>query len=421
MVAFQFIGTGLVLPFWVVYLHEIRGFALDTTGLLLAVLPAAGFVITAPAGIMIDRFGPRRAMMASLTLACLGETTMAFATSIPAALVGLWLVGSSFGISWPAAQSMIAVVVPSEIRQRYFGMNFALLNLGIGVGGVIGGLYADVHHPVTFQVMYLVEACSYLPALVLLLGPLRHAGGAVDHEENHGEEARAGYLSVMRRPAVLAMTLLSFTAAFVGYAQLNSGLPAYARAISDVSTRALGWAFAANTLVIVALQLVVLQRIEGRRRTRVVLVMSLVWAVSWALLASSSLVPGSIGAALLVVGCMSVFAFGETMLQPTIPAMVNDLAPDHLRGRYNAITSCGFQGASIAGPPMAGVLIGHGLGLAWIVTLLAGLLLLAVVALRWVEPRLTPRANGLRLGSAEPALPVDTPVGTGLSPASAAD
>ena len=29
VVAFEFVGTGLVLPFWVVYLHEIRGFSLD--------------------------------------------------------------------------------------------------------------------------------------------------------------------------------------------------------------------------------------------------------------------------------------------------------------------------------------------------------------------------------------------------------
>ena len=29
VVVFQFIGTGLVLPFWVVYLYEVRGFGLD--------------------------------------------------------------------------------------------------------------------------------------------------------------------------------------------------------------------------------------------------------------------------------------------------------------------------------------------------------------------------------------------------------
>ena len=69
------------------------------------------------------------------------------------------------------------------------------------------------------------------------------------------------------------MMLLSFVSSYVGYSQLNAGMPAYARAVGEISTRGLGFAFAANTLVIVLLQLVVLQRIEGRRRTRVIAVM----------------------------------------------------------------------------------------------------------------------------------------------------
>lgn len=405
VVAFQFIGTGLVLPFWVVYLHEIRGFSLDTTGLLLALLPAAGFVIVAPGGVLIDRIGPRKTMLASLVMSCAGEVVMAIADTVPLAVVGLSLVGGSFGLAWPSSQSMVASIVPTQIRQRYFGMNFALLNLGIGIGGVVGGLVADVDHPATFQVMYLVEAVSYLPAMALLLGPLRHAGGPTRHESQDADAAAIGYLDVIRRPGVAAITVLSFASAFVGYAQLNSGLPAYARAISEVSTRGLGWAFAANTLVIVLLQLVVLQRIEGHRRTRVIVLMSLIWGVSWMLLAATSVIPGTVGATLLVAACASVFALGETLLQPTIPAMVNDMAPDHLRGRYNAVSSGGFQAASITGPPVAGFLIGHGLGDVYIGLLLAGVVLVMVISVRLVEPRLSPLANGLRAGSVTPDAP----------------
>ena len=56
---------------------------------------------------------------------------------------------------------------------------------------------------------------------------------------------------MVRRPAVATLLALTFVSAFVGYGQLNTGLPAYARAISEVSTRGLGFAFAANTFVIV--------------------------------------------------------------------------------------------------------------------------------------------------------------------------
>jgi MFS family permease len=264
---------------------------------------------------------------------------------------------------------------------------------------VFGGLVADVSRPVTFQVMYVAEAASYLPAIILLVGPLRSTGGPHRSDEagrEHADASGVSYLALLRRPGVLSLTLLSFTAAFVGYGQLNAGMPAYARAVSEVSTRALGWAFAANTLVIVLLQLLVLRHMEGRRRTRVVVVMALVWAVSWLLLGASSWIPGTLGASLLVAGCASVFALGETLLQPTVPAMVNDLAPDHLRGRYNAMSSAGFQAASVAGPPIAGLLIGRGLGAAWIGMLLVGVLVVVAVSVWWVEPRLPAAANGLR-------------------------
>jgi MFS family permease len=192
------------------------------------------------------------------------------------------------------------------------------------------------------------------------------------------------------------MTLLSFVSSFVGYSQLNTGMPAYARDLGEVSTRGLGFAFGANTLVIVLLQLVVLQRIEGRRRTRVIAVMGVVWACSWLLLGFSGLVPGTAGATLLVAACAAVFAFGETLLQPTIPALVNDLAPDHLRGRYNALSSGSFQLAAVIAPPISGVLIGHALGNVYIGLLVVGCLLSGLIAIARLEPQLDPSANGVR-------------------------
>jgi MFS family permease len=280
------------------------------------------------------------------------------------------------------------------------------------VGGVIGGFFVDVADPRTFQVIYLADGASYVPALLLLLGPLRHVARPAVADST--DAAPASYLAVLRSPAMATLTLLSFVSSFVGYSQLNAGMPAYARGVGEVSTRALGLAFAANTVVIVLLQLVVLQRIEGRRRTRVIAVMGVVWAGSWLLLGFSGLVPGTLGATLLVAACASVFAFGETLLQPTIPALVNDLAPDHLRGRYNALSSGSFQLAAVIAPPISGILIGHALGDVYIGLLVVGSLLCGVVAIGRLEPRLHPRVNGVRdeetVSDGEVGLPVTTPV-----------
>ena len=293
VVVFEFIGTGLVLPFWVVYLHEVRGFSLATAGLLLGIQPLTGLLAVGPGGAVIDRIGARRVLVAALLSVIAGEVVMAFAATFAVAALGMALSGLAFGVSWPASQTMIANVVPSAIRQRYFGVNFSLLNLGIGLGGLIGGAWLSVDQTWTFQVIYLADAVTFLPSLFLLLVPLRHIAGRPEHD--HDDVATPSYREVLRLPGIPTLTLLTFVASFVAYAQLNTGMPAFARVVSEVSTQGLGIAFACNTLVIVVLQLVVLQRIEGRRRTRVMVVMALIWAFAWLLMGASGLVPGTLG------------------------------------------------------------------------------------------------------------------------------
>jgi MFS family permease len=392
IVVFEFLGTGLVLPFLVVYLHEIRGFALSDVGLLIGLSPLIGFVVVGPGGAVIDRYGARVVVLVSTSMLVVADLVLAVATTLPVAALAVALQGAAFGVTWPAANSLIAAAVPTGLRQRYFGVNFTLLNLGIGIGGIIGGLFVDVHHPRTFQVIYLADAISFLPVLYLLLVPLRHLAGRPVHDD--APPPAESYLQVLRRPAVAPVMLLSFVSSYVGYSQLNSGTQAFAREVGRVSTAGLGFAYACNTLVIVLLQLVVLRRIEGRPRTRVITVMALVWAVSWMLLGLSGLVPGTLGATLLVAGCTSVFAFGETLMQPTIPALVNDLAPDHLRGRYNALSAGAFSLAAIVAPVIAGWLIGHGLGTAYVVMLVAGCAAVGWVAMS-LETRLPEGVNGV--------------------------
>lgn len=410
VVVLEFVGTGLVLPFSVVYLHEVRGIALPTVGVLLAVPSLVGLLVSAPGGIAIDRLGPRRILMTSLLLMIVADVVLASATSAPVAAVALTLNGLAGGLSFPAFSSFIADVVPSGIRQRYFGINFSLLNLGIGLGGVLGGLLVDVRRPVTFQTIYLVDALSFVPALVLLAVPLRRVGGPRAHPAPGSDVTPGapgvGYRAVLRQPAMASLLVLVFLTAFVGYAQLNTGMPAFARAVSEVSTRDVGLAFAANTLVIVLLQLVVLQRIEGHRRTRVIVVFAAIWATAWLLLGASGLLPGTLGATVLVTACAAVFGLGETLLQPTIPALVNDLAPDHLRGRYNALSSGVFQLAAIVAPPVAGLMIGRGLAEAWVAMLVVGCVASAAWAVLRLEPVLPEAVNG-RAGRPVEAEPPD--------------
>lgn len=392
-VAIQTLGRGLTLPFTIIYLHEVRGFDLDLSGALMSLIAISGLIVTGPGGTLIDRYGARAVLLAGLTAMIAGCTLLAFATHPAVAAVALVLIGVNFGVSWPGFNALIATVVDGDLRQQYFGVNFALVNLGIGVGGIIGGFYVDVSSPETFTVIFLVDAATSLIPMALLLGPLRHV--RTQSTPSDDTPASGGYREIIRQPAILWLSLLTFIAMFIGYGQMEAGFPAYARQVAEVSTRVIGFAFAVNTAVIVLLQFTVLKRISGRRRTRVMLVMAAVWALSWLILGGAGLLPDTLVAAIGVLAFMGVFAFGETLLQPTVPAVYNDLASDHNRGRYNAINAAAFQAGAITGPIAAGILLDQGLDLAYIAVMVVGCVVIGVLAIA-LERRIPASANGVR-------------------------
>ncbi|TMR10870.1 MFS transporter [Nonomuraea turkmeniaca] len=391
VVAVQTLGRGLTLPFTVIYLREVRGFELSVAGALMSLVAVAGFVITAPSGWLVDRYGARSVLLGGQSAMMIGSALLAFATDPWTAALALTLIGLNFGAALPAFNTLIAAVVDGDVRQRFFGIHFALMNVGIGAGGVVGGLFVDVDVPATFTTVYLAEAGAALVPIAVLLGPLRavreHAGRAMGPRP-----ATSGYRAILRQPAARWLAALTFTGVLVGYGQFQVGIPSYAREVAGASTDAIGIAYAVNTTMIVALQLPVLSRISGRRR--VMIVMAGAWAGAWLLLGAAGLGPGTLVATAGLLAFMAVFAFGETLLQPTVPAITNDLATDDARGRYNAVNAAAFNGGAIAAPAVAGLLLGLDVAAAYVGLMVAGCLAVCAMALA-LERRIPPSANGV--------------------------
>jgi MFS family permease len=134
-----------------------------------------------------------------------------------------------------------------------------------------------------------------------------------------------------------------------------------------VSTAVVGVALAVNTAVIALSQLIVIRVTRGRRRTSGAAVAGVVFALAWWLMIPAS--GGGAAAAGILIAAMAVFAIGEAVLAPTLPAMINDLADDELRGRYNAVFNMSTQIGQIVGPAVAGLLLGGGHGVLLLVLL----------------------------------------------------
>jgi MFS family permease len=235
----------------------------------------------------------------------------------------------------------------------------------------------EVHHPATFEIVYLLDGLSFLLYAPFLLiaqdRPL--VAPAV------GAQRRPTYRDVLRDKTFLRVWALTASVATVSYGMCNSAFPAFATRPGGITASGLGLAFAANTLTVVGAQLLVLRLLQGRRRTSAVALAAGAWAVTWAIVLASDRL-GGLAAQMGFASAMVVFALGECLLSPTLPAVINDLATPEDRGRYNGLGTLAWTTGFIAGPALAGLALARGWGPWLFITLILACGLVATAALR---------------------------------------
>jgi MFS family permease len=343
-------GNGVAYPFTVIYLHNVRGFSLGIAGLVLATNAIVGLGAGPLAGVVVDRVGARVTLAVSLLLMAIGFGSFPWVTEPWHAFVASAIAGVGNGGFWPSQSALLAGLSPPNRRHAAFALQRVTRNLGIGLGGITGGLIATTSDASSFTVLYMIDAITFVAfAVVLSFVP----------DPELPEEARevAGrYLDVLRHRVFVAFVGLNVLFVAAGYAQLEL-LPVFAKNEAGVTEKAIGVIFFANTLVIVLAQLPVSKLLEGRRRMRSLAVMTGLWAAAWlAVMMSGALLEAAAAAVAFALAVM-VFAVGECFQGPTQGALVADLAPAHLRGRYMAVSTLSWEAGFIIGPAAGGFIL----------------------------------------------------------------
>ncbi|MEV7090584.1 MFS transporter [Streptomyces sp. NPDC093085] len=375
-------GLGFTVPYLYVYVAQVRGLGAGTAGVVLAVFALAALVVLPFTGRVIDRRGPLPVLVGGALVASGGALAMGVAGSVPTAVAAAALLGAGTAVLQPALATMIVRSSTSATRTRAFATQFFLANLGLGVGGLIGGQLVDEHRPGTFLLLFAVEAVMFL-VLAGMAATVRLPGArAVLPGVSSAAAVEGGLRGVVRHRAMVWLCLLGFLVFFACYGQFESGLAAYGTEAAGIGPSTLGVALAANTAVIVAAQFVVLRLVERRRRSRVIAVVGVVWAFAWAVAGFAGLGPG--GQAVATAAFVSTYALlglGEAMLAPTVAPLVADLAPAGAVGRYNSAFALVKQVALAVGPAVGGPM-GAALHGPYIVTFVLCSLGVTVLALR---------------------------------------
>ena len=250
-------GNGLILPFLVIYLHDVRGFTLGIAGLVVAMSAAAQLTAGIVAGPLVDRLGARIVLGGGLVMQSIGFGLFPLVRSPWQAFLLIAIEGAGSAGFWPSQSTLIARLTPAARRHAAYAQQRVTMNLGIGVGGLMGGLIASVAHPTTFTVLFVVDAATFL-AYLAVLAFIHDPGLAADEQS----DTPSSYRAVLRDRLFLRLWSLNFLFVAAGYS-LFTLLPPFARDYAQLSERQIGVVFFVNTSVIVIVQLPIAARSRG--------------------------------------------------------------------------------------------------------------------------------------------------------------
>jgi MFS family permease len=353
--AVNYFGTGLILPFEIIYLHEVRGFPTATAGLVLATIMGTAAVVTLPSGALLDRFRARPILITGNLVSALGYGGLAFVDRPWQGFVCSAVGGAGFGVAGTANRVLTLTLVTPEQRAASIALFRVAGNFGLGAGATVAGfIVASATHLRTFQALYLFDAVTFavlaLVVLVWIPNP-RPANGASDSDSG------GGFRAVARDRLLLALIAANIVLVMVGGAFFSNVLPPFATAHTPVGPGEIGIVIFLNTFFIVVAQVPATGVVKRMRRTHALAATSALFAVGLLAVLLATLTRSTPAATTVLAGVAIVIAIGECAQFIVLGPVVAELAPPHLLGRYMSLYGLSFTVGVALGPAVGGALL----------------------------------------------------------------
>ncbi|WP_327003744.1 MFS transporter [Dactylosporangium sp. NBC_01737] len=375
------VGIGLTQPYLVILLHSVKGVPLVTATAMTSLLALASFPGNWLSGALADRYRGHRVMTGGLAVTVCGLVLVATGEHLLLLGCAVAAVGFGWSVTLPAYATLIAGLVPQAAQGRAFTLQFALFNAGMGAGSAAGVLVGIGD----LTALWWVAAATCLVAVgaVWAAHTRTPTGAPATAVQGTAPAAGGGYRALLADRALLRVLLVALLMSAAGYGVYNAGLPVVA--VTGGDPGAMSWASVANCLTIVAGLPLALRAGARLRPPQLIAAAAAVWSASWLLCAVEAR-SHLLGAGVTLPLAAVLVGAGELLLAGALPALVNALAPEALRGRYNAALTLAMTSGMWAGPLLAAA--ATGLGRVWLL-FAAAVALLAVVTLLVRRPART--------------------------------
>ena len=350
----------MVWPFLSILLYREYDLSATFIGLLLGGSMALSTLVSFYGGWLSDRFGRRSILLAGCLVAMICFGLLGFSHEVFWLGVGVMGSGLSSGlIDAPGKALMADSLASAKARELALHLRYFLLNLGAAIGPLLGVSYGLSARQETF----LLLSVSYLLLGFIFFVGFRLAACQASHAAGPG--MRAVLRVLWQDRGFLLLTMANMLLMLV-YAQFESPLIQYlTRAGTPEVERLIGWLVSTNALTIVILQFPLLHLTANwsiKRRLQL--------GVAFFLSAQLQFALGDTAIWWHWIVAVILLSVGECILFPLLNVLVDQMAPEHLKGSY-------FGAASMSG---LGIAIGALLG-GWILANWGGSWLYGCMAL----------------------------------------
>jgi len=372
-------GTGLILPFEIIYLHTVRGFPTATAGLVLATVMGTAAAVMLPSGALLDRFSAKPLLVAGNLLGAAGYTGLAFIDRPWQGFVWSAVGGAGFGIAQNAGQVLTLTLVPPELRASSTALRRVAGNFGLGLGATVAGfIVAAAHHDVrAFQGLYLFDGVTFTFFALVVVGRIPNPRPTRAAAPSDGG---TGFRAVSRDRLLLALIAANLVFIMIGGAFFSNILPLFAVEHTPVGPGEIGVVIFIHTFFIVVAQVPATRIVKRMRRAHALVATSATFAIGQLAVLLATLTRSTLTATTVLAGVAIVIAIAEIAQFIVLGPLIAELAPPHLFGRYMSLYGLSFTVGVALGPAVGGGLLATSPDAVWwggaLVLALTGLALL---------------------------------------------
>jgi len=341
------LGGALIFPFFALYVTKKFEVGMVEVGWLFFIFAVSGLIGSIPGGAISDKFGRKSIIVFGLIVSAVSSIFMGLVTDLQLFYTVAAFVGLLENVGGPAQQAMIADLLPEEKRTEGYGIWRVTFNLSVVIGPAIGGFLAAKN----FLLLFILDAISSIITAIIVQKILPETKPEVtkEHSEQSLVQTIGGYFQVFSDMPYMGFLLVSSLMVIV-YMQMNSTLSVYLRDVHQIPEEGFGAIMSMNAAMVVFMQFWITRLVSKRAPMLMMAFGTLFYLVGFSMY-------GFVASFPLFLLAMVIITIGEMVVSPVATALVANLAPEEMRGRYMAIYGFSWTIPFAFGPLLAGYIM----------------------------------------------------------------